>query len=580
MIRTVVAAVLGLAVIAAAFAAGIVFMRVADDDDPPASAAPTTVADTQLAVDIDESFSGRVIVGRTDCSGDDSVVMQFLWTRSPLSQDIPHRILVGPLEYEGDIAHAEDGVFRLSPRGQQKIGGLLSGREYFVTVNVDQSTDTWARSVVTTPSCERLRVPCPPSSDVLPQGPVSGYTDQASARIWVRTCYPASVHIAYRPVGVDARDALKTAAQATDPRADNTAVFAIDGLQPGTQYDYTVFVEGVAPEQPRGQFWTMPAPNTPGTLRFVTASDFHQFLTQNRPQARVALAQMLAANPQFAVFVGDNIDVDGFGAFRPTSPEAYLRHYRDNWSLPAMRSFLAGVSTRMMWDDHDILNDWDKRDEPPYAFAKSAYDLFIGRQNPDPVRAGSTYFTFDAGDVSFFVLDSRSYRDRKNAPDDASKSMLGDEQKADLKEWLTTSPAKFKFIASPVQWSDHQVRPLRTNDAWDGFRTERQEIFDFIRDNGVDGVSLISGDAHWPAVIEHPYGIIEYQTTPAGVSPPNAPPSVEGAADVLFYANQKNAFGLFVVDTTSSPARLDFTMVDGNGAVLYNLSRTEEDLRR
>jgi alkaline phosphatase D len=577
MIRTAAAVVAGLAVIAGAFAAGIVVTRLIDDDDPAASAAPPS-GDAQLAVDIDESFSGRVIVGRTDCSGDGSVVMQFLWTRSPLSQDLPHRVLVGPLEHEGNLERATDGVFRLSPRGQQKIGGLDSGRQYFVSVNVDKATDTWARSVVTTPSCDRIGGICPPSSDVLPQGPASGYTDQTSARIWVRTCYPASVHVAYRPVGVDVREAVTTPPQPMEPSADNTAVFTIDGLQPGVEYDYTVFVEGIAPEQPRGQFWTMPAANTSGTLRFVTASDFHQFLTQNRPQPRVTLNQMLVADPQFAVFLGDNIDVDGFGAFRPTSSEAYLRHYRDNWSLPPLRSFLAGVSTRMMWDDHDILNDWDKLEEAPYAFAKEAYDIFIGRQNPDPIQSGSTYFTFDAGDVSFFVLDCRSFRDKKNAPDDASKSMLGDQQKADLKAWLSSSPAKFKFIASTVQWSDHQVRPLRTNDAWDGFRTERQEIFDFIRDNGIDGVSLVSGDAHWPAVIEHPYGIIEYQTTPAGVSPPNAPESAVGAPDVLFYANQKNAFGLFVVDTTTSPARLNFTMQDGNGAVLFTFSRTEDEL--
>jgi alkaline phosphatase D len=231
-----------------------------------------------------------------------------------------------------------------------------------------------------------------------------------------------------------------------------------------------------------------------------------------------------------------------------------------------------------MWDDHDILNDWDRKDAEPYAFAKEAFTEFIGRQNPDPVRDGSTYFSFDAGDVSVFVLDCRSFRSPKRQADDAQKSMLGDQQKADLKEWLTTSTAKFKFIASSVQWSDHQVVPLRKDDAWDGFRTEREEILDFVNANGVDGVMLLSGDAHWPGVIRHSHGIIEFQTTPVGVSPPAPPPSVEGAPDVLFAQGQKNVFGRFDVDTTVSPARVDFAMVEHNGTELFTLTLTEPEL--
>jgi alkaline phosphatase D len=129
-----------------------------------------------------------------------------------------------------------------------------------------------------------------------------------------------------------------------------------------------------------------------------------------------------------------------------------------------------------------------------------------------------------------------------------------------------------------VQWSDHQVVPLRKDDAWDGFRTEREEILDFVNANGVDGVMLLSGDAHWPGVIRHSHGIIEFQTTPVGVSPPAPPPSVEGAPDVLFAQGQKNVFGRFDVDTTVSPARVDFAMVEHNGTELFTLTLTEPEL--
>jgi hypothetical protein len=62
------------------------------------------------------------------------------------------------------------------------------------------------------------------------------------------------------------------------------------------------------------------------------------------------------------------------------------------------------------------------------------------------------------------------------------------------------------------------------------------------------------------------------------VSPPNPPPSAIGAPDVLFEDGLKNVFGRFDVDTTASPARVDFTMVQSNGTELYKLSLTEADL--
>ncbi|HEY8172174.1 MAG TPA: alkaline phosphatase D family protein [Dehalococcoidia bacterium] len=577
MVRLSIFAAIALALVGAAFGAGFAVDRATDDSSARVET-PEAGPVVAVSLNVDDAYEGRLLITRTDCSGDGSVVAAFLWSRPANGQADSYRIAVAPIEFEGDFSHLPDAVVRDSPRGQAKIGGLQPAREYAARVARTGQSDVWARSTFTTPSCDSFASVCTPSSDLLSEGPVSGTTTDTTARIWVRSCYPVPVAIQFRPTGSAATTLVTTLPQDTAADADNTAVFQLTGLQPSTSYDYTVLVAGLAVDQPRAHFWTMPTTGSPTKLRFITGSDLHQFTTQNRPQPRLTLTQMLGADPHFALLIGDQIDVDGFGKFNPASPEAYLRHYRDNWSLPQFRALLAGVSTRMMWDDHDILNDWDKNELAPYPFARAAFNDFVARQNPDPVQPGSTYFTFDAGDISFFVLDCRSFRDKKNAPDDASKSMLGDQQKADLKHWLTTSNAKFKFIASTVQWSDYQVRPLRTNDAWDGFRTERQEIFDFIHNNHVGGVALLSGDAHWPAVISHPYGLIEFQTTPAGVSPPAAPVEVHGAPDVLFYADQKNVFGRFDVDTTVTPARLDFAMVDATGQLLFTKTVTSDDL--
>lgn len=567
---------IAVALLAAAFGGGFAIADRTRDSD--ATTTPEAVAgDGGVQYAADESTPGRVLLTRTDCSGDGKVVAAFNWTRAAGQEEASYRIAVFPKGTPETLANLKDGIYRDSLRGQAKIGGLNPTFEYTVKV-VGAESDNWARGALTTPACNPGGA-CPPSADLLAQGPASGTTTDTTARVWVRTCYPAPVAISYREAGAPLTAAVSTAEQRTDPERDNTAVFNIGGLRPFQKYDYVVTVGGISIPHAPASFWTMPPKGAPTKLRFLTASDVHSIRMQNRV-GQLAMPQMLRAEPQFALMIGDNVDVDGFGAFDPTSAESYLRDYRDNWSYAPMRNFLAGVSTRMMWDDHDLLNDWDRKDAAPYAFARKAFSDFIGRQNPDPVQEGSTYFTFDAGDISVFVLDVRSFRSPKRQADDAQKSMLGAQQKADLKEWLTTSTAKFKFISSGVQWNDHQVVPLRKDDAWDGFRTEREEIFDFINANGVDGVMLLSGDAHWPAVIRHSYGIIEFQTTPSGVSPPAPPPSVQGASDVLYAEGQKNVFGRFDVDTTVSPARVDFAMVDNTGAELFTLTLTETDLAR
>ncbi len=575
-----------LVLIGAAFGVGFLVADRTGADDADTATAPTatatSVADSSgpaASFVVNDTLPGRVLMTRTDCSGDGTVVATFLWTRPAGQESDRWRLLIAPLGQEDDLSKLDDAIVRPSNNGQAKIGGLAAGSQFGVKIIPGTGDEAWARGALTTPLCNQFGSACPPSSDLLAQGPVSGSTTDTNARIWVRTCYPASVVLEYRETGAPLAAGIATSPQRTDPQQDNTAVFEIAGLRPSQSYDYRVLVDSIPVPHPAASFWTMPAPGTPTKLRFVTGSDLHQIRPQNRV-ANLAMPEMLRAQPQFALLLGDNIDVDGFGKFNPTATEAYLRHYRDNWSFAPMRNLLAGVSTRMMWDDHDIINDWDQLDAAPYPFAREAFGIFVSRQNPDPVREGSTYFTFDAGDVSFFVLDVRSFRSPKRQADDAQKSMLGEQQKADLKEWMTTSTAKFKFIASGVQWNDHQVVPLRENDAWDGFRTEREEILDFINESGVDGVMLLSGDAHWPGVIRHSHGIIEFQTTPVGVSPPAPPPSVAGAADVIFADGQKNVFGRFDVDTTASPARIDFAMVDRLGVELFKLTLTETDLAR
>jgi alkaline phosphatase D len=71
--------------------------------------------------------------------------------------------------------------------------------------------------------------------------------------------------------------------------------------------------------------------------------------------------------------------------------------------------------------------------------------------------------------------------------------MLGPAQFAWLRERLLASTAPFKVLACGSGWS---MADGPAGDTWSAFLTERNRLFDFIRDRGIGGVVLISGDSH------------------------------------------------------------------------------------
>jgi alkaline phosphatase D len=146
--------------------------------------------------------------------------------------------------------------------------------------------------------------------------------------------------------------------------------------------------------------------------------------------------------------------------------------------------------------------------------------------------------------------------------------MLGAEQKEWFKAALRNSPAKFKFIATSV--------PLRFHgrDSWEGYTTERQELFDFITQNNIKNLIFLSADVHYAAVINHPEGFKEVFVGPIGQLPSRD--SVRGRPETEFSYNRGANYGLVRVQADQTPASVEISILDEENNVLHTTTVVEQ----
>jgi len=154
---------------------------------------------------------------------------------------------------------------------------------------------------------------------------------------------------------------------------------------------------------------------------------------------------------------------------------------------------IRSVPQLAIWDDHDFgYNNSDG------SFSFRERSLAVFKQywaNPaygQPNNPG-VYFEYSYAGIDFFFLDGRYYRAPNAAQDGPGKSFLGNTQKEWLKQRLLASRAPFKILACGSGWS---MADGPEGDTWAAFRTERDELFDFIRDRRIEGVVCLSGDSH------------------------------------------------------------------------------------
>lgn len=341
----------------------------------------------------------------------------------------------------------------------------------------------------------------------------------------------------------------------------------VSGLLPDTLYFFSPENHGGVAEPALGSFRTLP--EREGILKLAVGADIHP---ASAPY--LAFDAIARLEPHLFLGLGDHVyaDLDPSGPV-PATAEAYAELYQRTWRDECLHACWSNVPSILMWDDHEVWNDFDgASDRERVSIAADAYQRYQRSRSPsrDP------WVLLDAGPAEIFILDTRSFRSPNISEDGPEKTMLGSEQKAALFDWLSRSSAPLKIIASPTPFHRYTDTGL---DAWaHGFATERAEVFRAIDQADPKNIIIVSGDQHWPAVveIELPSGrsIMEFMCTPTAAFTRPAPARETLLEDVLYISEGERGFGLFEISAASGAASYIFRWISEGGETRFSFERS------
>jgi phosphodiesterase/alkaline phosphatase D-like protein len=221
-------------------------------------------------------------------------------------------------------------------------------------------------------------------------GPLLRHAGETQATVWVETDRPCEVEV------------LGRTTRTFCVEGHHYAIVCLTDLEPGTSVPYEVALDGERAWPPAGD-WPYPpsrvrtlATDAPlrlafGSCRVCAPHEPPWALRKDEDDAGrevdalVAFADRMAADdeadwPQQLMFLGDQVYADEVSpavlnfirSRRDTSVapgtevadfEEYTRLYWESWSEPAVRWVLSTIPSVMIFDDHDVHDDWNTSHE-------------------------------------------------------------------------------------------------------------------------------------------------------------------------------------------------------------------------
>jgi alkaline phosphatase D len=323
------------------------------------------------------------------------------------------------------------------------------------------------------------------------------------------------------------------AKQTASADRDWTIKLDYQGLQPSTSYYYQFEARGF--RSAIGRTRTAPAVNAVvERLRFGVVSCAS--LAHGLFNAYGALAKR--ADLDVILHLGDYIYEYGSGEYgsareyQPANEIATLSDYRTRHAQYKQDANLQELHRQnpfiTIWDDHETAdnsyrdgaaNHQGDEDEPDWhlrkANAQKAYDEWMPIRLPTPGDTNKIFRELAYGNlVDLVMLDTRLYarslqcdlQAQLTCPDDATRSLAGSEQLAWMEAKLKTSTAKWKLIGQQVMFGQLKIAGTPdllasggvylNMDQWDGYRVDRNHVFDMLENNDISNAIVLTGDIH------------------------------------------------------------------------------------
>ena len=273
-------------------------------------------------------------------------------------------------------------------------------------------------------------------------------------------------------------------------------------------------------------------------------------------------------DPRALLLLGDNVYIDD-----PETPAMQRFHYYRRQSQPEWAKLAKQVPIYAIWDDHDFTtNDgWGGPAIETPAWKRDVWEIF--KENWDNPSYGGgeenpgCWFDFNLGDIHFIMLDGRYYRE---SPQTENPSMLGPVQMAWLKNALT-KPAKFTVICSNVPFAPGVKKGSK--DTWDGYAAERSTIYQFIADQKIPGVIILSADRHRSDAYKIDTGIKGmyplYEFSSSRLTNQHVHRLIDSS---LFGYNKKQSFGRVDFDLTAKDPTAKYTIVSIDGEEIHSIA--------
>lgn len=392
---------------------------------------------------------------------------------------------------------------------------------------------------------------CVASSDLYLHGVASG--DPLSDRVilWTHITLPEKYQ-QHRQVDVQWQVALDSdfnqiilqgLTTASDTRDYTVKVDAI-GLASNTRYFYRFIVEDII--SPIGRTKTLPQDNV-DQIKLAYTSCSHYSFGYFNVYARMAeqddLDVVLHLGDYLYEYGNDDIYRNPLLINRkhvPAHEMVSLSDYRQRHALYKTDSDLQKLhATHPMiciWDDHEFANDawiggaenhqpetegdWQTRAQ----VAIQAYYEWMPIREPISGMKEKAYRNFRFGSLmDLNILDTRFIgRDQQiesfdGSESDPNRTLLGFEQETWLEDKLSLAQqdgVTWKLLGQQVLML--QLRFLGnyiSKDTWDGYRKARKRLLNYVEDNGIDNLVVLTGDVHssWAAEIsKNPYKLDKY----------------------------------------------------------------------